>query len=58
MMQRQLAHACPDNTLATCPDVAVLRWPSGIYVLPVRDGGASGYQIAYCPWCGNRLSRR
>ena len=25
------------------------------YLVPVHDGGTSGIQMAFCPWCGTRL---
>jgi hypothetical protein len=25
------------------------------YLVPVHDGGTSGIQMRYCPWCGTRL---
>jgi hypothetical protein len=25
------------------------------YLVPVHDGGTSGIQMRYCPWCGARL---
>lgn len=39
-----------------CPDFVVLFHPdSGVYMLPIRDGGSSGIIITYCPWCGSQL---
>ena len=25
------------------------------YLVPVHDGGSSGIQMRFCPWCGARL---
>ncbi|HZO29688.1 MAG TPA: hypothetical protein VFH48_27235 [Chloroflexota bacterium] len=25
------------------------------YLVPVHDGGTSGIQMRFCPWCGTRL---
>lgn len=25
------------------------------YLVPVHDGGSSGIQMTFCPWCGVRL---
>ena len=25
------------------------------YLVPVHDGGTSGIQMKFCPWCGTRL---
>lgn len=39
-----------------CPDVLVRQFSSGMFVLPIHDGGDSGVEICYCPWCGSKLS--
>ena len=38
---------CPDNLVATA---------RGGYGLVVHDGGSSIVEIAFCPWCGAKLS--
>jgi hypothetical protein len=59
-MAYDLAQKCdlhPDR--AACPD-AMIAPVRGGYGLYVRDGekgyGASVIEIAYCPWCGAKLS--
>ncbi len=37
-----------------CPDMTLVRTESG-FGLPVRDGGASVIEIAFCPWCGRKI---
>lgn len=43
-----------------CADVVVVRQGNGDYGLPIRDGedasAGSSITIAFCPWCGARLS--
>lgn len=34
-----------------CPDMTLVRSDSG-FGIPVRDGGQSVIEIAFCPWCG------
>jgi hypothetical protein len=52
---------CPDPR--DCPDQLLLYIPGGgggsdggEYGLPVRDGGSAYVAIAFCPWCGSRVS--
>lgn len=56
-LAEQATHRCeqhPDPQ--DCPDVLVRRLPgSGLYGLPIRDGGSSVSVIRYCPWCGTAL---
>lgn len=38
------------------PDVTLVFVESTkTYGIPVRDGGSSYIEIAYCPWCGTKL---
>lgn len=40
----------------SCPDQVVRRLDgTGVYVLPVRDGGSSYVEINFCPWCGSNF---
>lgn len=44
---------------AACPDamIAEARGGFGLYVRDGKDGyGTSIIEIAYCPWCGSKLS--
>jgi hypothetical protein len=42
----------------TCPDFGVVRFESGAYGIPIRDGGLSFYSIEFCPWCGAKLEQQ
>jgi hypothetical protein len=54
-------YICPDTDTRhdgdplACPDRLVVRWPDGTYGLLIHDGGSSRIDIAFCPWCGQRL---
>jgi hypothetical protein len=55
-MQREIDRRCaqhPDRF--DCPDAVVYRTVRGSYGLIIHDGGASWYDIAFCPWCGARI---
>lgn len=45
-------HSDPND----CPDCIVRYYPSGVYGIPVHDGGSSFIVIQYCPWCGATLA--
>jgi len=55
-----IAYFCSQESgsdLDPLDDVDVTLWTSsGKYGIPVRDGGSSIIEIAYCPWCGVKLS--
>ena len=37
-------------------DRVIYYWPRfDEYLVPVHDGGTSGIQMKFCPWCGARL---
>jgi hypothetical protein len=38
-----------------CPD-ALVKVVQNRYFLIVHDGGSSGVEINFCPWCGTKLS--
>ena len=39
-----------------CPDILITYSPKfDEYCIPIRDGGSSGANIRYCPWCGVKL---
>ncbi|WP_073945665.1 DUF6980 family protein [Streptomyces kebangsaanensis] len=41
-----------------CPDALVqFHAESQEYGLIIHDGGTSSITIAFCPWCGQRLSQ-
>jgi hypothetical protein len=40
---------------ADCPDALIDR-VQGKYGIIVHDGGGSVIEIAFCPWCGAKLS--
>jgi hypothetical protein len=42
-------HDCPHQLIVFAPR-------SGEFGLPIRDGGATAAVIAFCPWCGSRVS--
>lgn len=53
---RMAAHAdgdCPDHPNPyDCPDRVVIKGKDSVFRLVIHDGGDSGYDIDYCPWCG------
>ena len=56
-MRREADRTCerhPDRF--DCPDCLVDFAPRRGYGLIVHDGGSATIHIAYCPWCGARLS--
>jgi hypothetical protein len=39
-----------------CPDVLIDSGKNGKdYRMIIHDGGLSGIEINYCPWCGRKL---
>ena len=62
MMRQQIERRCdlhPDPM--DCPDCVVVRFRSGRFGLPVRDGmesrASSIIHISFCPWCGTELPK-
>lgn len=57
-MEHQLRHECEGHRdLSDCPDSLIeRRSESNWFGIRVHDGGSSGIEISYCPWCGSRLS--
>ena len=39
------------------PDMILCVTKEREYLIPIHDGGSSGVQIRYCPWCGSDLNR-
>lgn len=61
MMRIQLETQCPQHPDRDyCPD-AVVGQVRGGYGLLIHDGendyAGSVIEIAYCPWCGNKLPK-
>lgn len=55
-MDSDLNYRCdkhPDRD--DCPD-ALVKVVQDKYFLIVHDGGSSGIEINFCPWCGKKLS--
>jgi len=40
-----------------CPDSLIDIRDSGTYAIIIHDGGTSGIEINFCPWCGARLTK-
>lgn len=57
-MGEQIAWECKDHPdLSDCPDALIVRSEKyGIFGLRIHDGGSSYVEIAFCPWCGSKLS--
>lgn len=54
-MRADLAHVCNvHQDRFDCPDALVAEIRGG-YGLMVHDGGRSVIEIAFCPWCGEKL---
>lgn len=57
MMVSQLGYECSVHpSLTDCPDVVVVRSPTGQIRMPIRDGGSSFFEASFCPWCGTSLN--
>lgn len=54
-MVDMLKHGCDEHGW-DCPDVVVRRLDDGTFDIPIYDGGTSGIEIKYCPWCGANLA--
>lgn len=59
MMMEQVNLKCADHPdRFDCPDALVNFFAKpNVYGLIVHDGGSSFVEIAYCPWCGTRLTQ-
>ena len=59
MMKVQCSNECDiDHGDLGCPDEVMRRFGKGKnawFGIPIHDGGTSGIQIAFCPWCGVRV---
>ncbi len=54
-MAQQLNHQCDKHPNRNdCPDALTGAWNSKYFIL-VHDGGSSGVEINFCPWCGTNL---
>ena len=40
-----------------CPDALIGVWDGGHFLL-IHDGGTSGVEISFCPWCGKQLKAK
>ena len=41
-----------------CPDTLIdHNMESDYYSIIIHDGGTSGIEIKFCPWCGTKLSK-
>lgn len=61
----QLAYRVIEKLVSTCddpfedPDVVIWKFDStGVYGIPIRNGGSAIIVIEYCPWCGIRLPKQ
>jgi hypothetical protein len=55
---RNIEHRCKDHPNPfDCPDSLLTQFKDGSFGLIVHDGGSSAIKIAYCPWCGKKLSK-
>ena len=52
-MDRQLNYICEQHGLR-CPDIAIRKNINNEYYLFASN---ATYGIAYCPWCGKKLSQ-
>lgn len=42
-----------------CPDTLIdYNEKSGSYSIIIHDGGESGIEIKYCPWCSQELNQK
>jgi hypothetical protein len=57
MMKSQLKHKCKmHDSKYDCPDTLIdYLNENETYILIIHDGGASGIEIKYCPWCSTKL---
>lgn len=56
-MERHATHACDQHRSAfDCPDTLVHRCEDGRHGLIIHDGGSSFVVMAFCPWCGSKLT--
>jgi len=53
-----LKHRCTQHDKYECPDTILYRFNSGIIVIGIKDGGCSGIEIKYCPWCGKKIETK
>lgn len=57
MMKDRTTVSCDQHVSAfDCPDTVIVRTSSGGFGIVIHDGGSSYYKIAFCPWCGTKLS--
>ena len=55
--QATLQHCCEMMRHYIAHEARVIYYWSRFdeYLVPVHDGGTSGIQMKFCPWCGVRL---
>jgi hypothetical protein len=58
MMTDNVENSCADHpNRHDCPDMLIDYRPGSYrYGIMIHDGGLSMIAIAFCPWCGTRLS--
>ncbi len=53
-MKSVIETECGAHNTHECPDMVIIRTFHG-FGLPIKDGGSSFIEIAYCPFCGVKL---
>ena len=56
-MDRNINCKCLEHEFeCDCPDCIIMYLPKfDEYSIIIHDGGFSGVEIQYCPWCGKKL---
>lgn len=59
MMEYHSKHNCIEHeNKYDCPDSLIdFNEQSKNYILIIHDGGTSGIEIKFCPWCGKNLKK-
>lgn len=60
MMRYNVESTCEQHpNRDDCPDCLVSYSPERrAYKIIIHDGGGSGIEITYCPWCGDKLPKQ
>lgn len=58
MMQYHSTFKCEQHSdKYECPDTLIdYNEDSNYFTIMIHDGGTSGIEIKYCPWCGTQLT--
>jgi hypothetical protein len=59
MMEYHSKHNCKQHkSKYDCPDTLIdFDENSNNYQIIIHDGGSSGIEIKFCPWCGRNLEK-